>query len=218
MRKNIFSILFLLVFCLTLFSCSSNKITNEKKLSNQETQISQEEAEIIIEEIKEPEKITEFNALGKTYTSSKDLSQIEIGSNIYDDQQSIPYTKGEYKELDFANDLLYLYLNEDSSVYDFLVSYDETNEQGYVPITEADKEKLIKDLNSLRNQMELPSGAEMIVRLDKVTYQGPSSNTNSGSSFKIRVAISRVGATVVPWNYFTITVFEEGNKLVAHLF
>ena len=66
--------------------------------------------------------------------------------------------------------------------------------------------------------MELPSGAEMIVRLDMVTYQGPSSNTNSGSSFKIRVAISRVGATVVPWNYFTITVFEEGNKLVAHLF
>lgn len=217
MRKNIFSILFLLSFCLTLFSCSFNKTVDDDKLNTQETQIVEDETQILQEE-KEPEKIIEFNALGKTYTSSKDLSQIEIGTNIYDDQQSIHYTKDEYKELDFANDLLYLYLNEDNSVYDSLISYDDTNEKGYVPITKSDKEKLIKDLNSLRSQMELPSGAEMIVRLDKVTYEGPSSNTNSGETFKIRVAISRVGATVVPWNYFTVTVFEEGNKLVAHLF
>ena len=208
MKKNLLLILFLLLFALTFISCSSSKPTNEENLNTKEP-------EIVVEE---PEKITEFNALGKTYTSSKDLSQIEIGTNIYDDQQLIHYTQGEYKELDFTNDLLYLYLNEDPSIYDFLVSYDTLNEKGYIPITEEDKEKLMKDLNSLRTQMELTPGSEMVVRLDKVTYEGPSSKTNTGSTFKIRVAISRVGATVVPWNYFTVTVFEDGNKLFAHLF
>lgn len=214
MKKNIFLVLFLLLFSINFVSCSFNKEVTEENISTEDVN----ETEIIEKEIEEPEIITEFNAFDKIYTSLKDLSQIQIGTNIYDDQQSIHYTAGEYKELDFTNDLLYLYLNEATSVYDFLVSYDEANEKGYVPITESDKEKLIKDLNSLRSQMELPSGAEMVVRLDKVTYEGPSSNTSTGSSFKIRVAISRVGATIVPWNYFTVTVFEEGNKLFAHLF
>ena len=211
MKKNNLLVIISLLLSITLISCSSSKTPNKGDTNN--TEISAPE-----EDIKEPDLPIFFEALGRTYTSSKDLSQIEIGSNVYDDQQSIHYTAGEYKELDFINDLLYLYLNEDSSVYDYLVSYNSNNDKGYIPITEEDKEKLIKDLNSLREQMELSNGEEMIVRLDKVTYEGPSPKTNTGSTFKIRVAISMVGATVVPWNYFTVTVFEEGNKLFAHLF
>ncbi|MDV4151070.1 hypothetical protein R0131_09490 [Clostridium sp. AL.422] len=208
--KNNLLVLILLFLSMTLISCSSSINTNADKESNAEIQQT--------EDVKEPELPTIFEALGKTYTSSKDLSQIEEGFNIYDDQQSIHYSSGEYKEIDFINDLLYLYLNEDSTVYDYLVSYDSSSENGYVSITESNKEKLIKDLNSLRSQMELATGEEMIVRLDKVTFEGVSLETNTGSTFKIRVAISRVGATVVPWNYFTVTVFEDGNKLLAHLF
>lgn len=211
MKKNNLLVIISLFLSIALISCSSSKTPNEGDTNN--TEISAPE-----EGIKEPDLPIFFEALGKTYTSSKDLSQIEIDSNVYDDQQSIHYTAGEYKELDFINDLLYLYLNEDSSVYDYLVSYNSNNNKGYIPITEEDKEKLIKDLNSLREQMELSNGEEMMVRLDKVTYEGPSPKTNTGSAFKIRVAISRIGATVVPWNYFTVTVFEEGNKLSAHLF
>lgn len=166
----------------------------------------------------EPELPTSFEAFGKSYSSTKDINLIEKGINIYDDQTSNHYTSGEYKEIDFINDLLYAYLNEDTSVYNYLISYSSTNEKGYEPISAEDQEKLKKDLASLRNQMDLTTGEEMIVRLDRVTYEGLDSSTNSGHSFKIRVAISRVGATVVPWNYFTVTVFEDGNKLVAHLF
>ncbi|MBS5949338.1 MAG: hypothetical protein KIC47_03305 [Clostridium sp.] len=166
----------------------------------------------------EPIKITDFEALNKVYTSTKDMSLINIGDDIYDDRKGISHIAGEYKEMDFIKDLLYLYLNEDQSVFSVLVSIDTNTEKGYIPITNEDKEKLIKDLNSLREQMELNPGEEMVVRLDKVTYEGPNSKTNTGSSFKIRAAVSRVGATVVPWNYFTVTVFEDGNKLYAHLF
>ncbi|MEO2582987.1 hypothetical protein ABHA04_18315, partial [Clostridium tertium] len=166
----------------------------------------------------EPKVPTSFEAFGKSYTSSKDINSIEKSTNVYDDQTSIYYTAGEYKEIDFINDLLYSYLNEDNSIYNYLISYSNTNEKGYEPISESDKEKLKKDLSSLRSQMDLANGEEMVVRLDRVTYEGLDPNTNSGHSFKIRVAISRVGATIVPWNYFTVTVFEDGNKLMAHLF
>jgi hypothetical protein len=218
MKKNILLLLILALFTFSLISCSQYKSNTKENTSSIEEILPEEEIKDPEVETKEPEVPTIFEALGTTYSSSKDLSTIEIGTNIYDDQQSLHYTPGEYKELDFTNDLLYLYLNEDSSVYNYLVSYDNNNENGYIPITDEDREKLTKDLNSLREQMELASGEEMVVRLDKVTYEGPSPETNTGVTFKIRVAISRVGATVVPWNYFTVTVFEEGNKLFAHLF
>lgn len=212
MKKNILLVFILSLFTLSLISCSPSVSPTEENNNSTVEEVSPEV------ETKEPEAPTIFEALDKTYSSSKNLSEIEVGTNIYDDRAYLHYTPGEYKELDFTNDLLYLYLNEDSSVYNYLVSYDYNNENGYVPITNEDRAKLIKDLNSLRSQMELSSGEEMVVRLDKVTYEGPNTETNTGVTFKIRVAISRVGATVVPWNYFTVTVFEEGNKLFAHLF
>ena len=217
MKKNNLLPIILVFLSFSLTSCSNFNNTHKENTTNTQGSTTEVQEEIK-EEIKEVEKPTTFQALGKTYTSSKDLSQVAIGSNIYDDQQLIHYTVGEYKETDFINDLLYLYLNEDSSIYNYLVSYDNTTENGYTNITQEDKEKLIKDLNSLREQMELSTGEKMVVKLDKVTYEGPSSTTNTGSTFKIRVAISRVGATVVPWNYFTVTVFENEDKLVAHLF
>lgn len=213
MKKKILLGLIILSLSFNLSSCSLFKINSENKTTTEDEQLLDE-----TNKDDKPVKTTNFEALNKTYSANGDISSIKVGTNIYDDQQGLNYTEGEYKELDFAKDLLYLYLNEDSSVYNYLVSIDSNTEKEYVSITNEDKEKLIKDLNSLRNQMELNPGEEMVVRLDRVTYEGPNSETNTGSSFKIRVAISRVGATVVPWNYFNVTVFEDGNKLYAHLF
>lgn len=213
-KKKIFLLLISLLISFSFTSCkNSNSKDNLTETNPIEENIQSDET---VKE--EPEVPTSFEALGKSYSSNKDLNLIEKGTNIYDDQTSIHYTSGEYKEIDFINDLLYSYLNEDTSVYNYLISYNNTNEKGYDSISEEDKEKLKKDLASLRGQMDLASGEEMIVRLDRVTYEGLNTNTNSGHSFKIRVAISRVGATIVPWNYFTVSVFEDNNKLVAHLF
>lgn len=219
-NKKLFSLLILLLISTNLISCKVVNFNDNSNNNNiiEETPTEDDSKDENIVEGKAPEKPTSFNSFGKNYTSTKDLSVIVPNTNIYDDQQSIHYTIGEYKETDFINDLLYLYLNEDTSVYDYLVSYDNNSEKKYIPITENDKEKLKKDLISLRTQMELSNGQQMVVKLDRVTYEGLDSNTNSGSSFKIRVAISRVGATIVPWNFFNITVFEDGDKLVAHLF
>lgn len=218
--KKLLPLFISLLISINLVSCKglTKNIDNNNVLEkNTEENISKETENNNIIEEKEPEKPASFTAFDKTYNSSKDLSAIEVDTNIYDDRHSISYTAGEYKEIDFIYDLLYLYLNQDESVYNSLVSYDETSLSGYAPLNERDKEKLQKDLVSLREQMELVDGEEMIVRLDKVTYTGSDSIINSGNNFYIRVAISRVGATVVPWNFFDITVFENDNKLVAHL-
>jgi hypothetical protein len=210
-------IFLLLISLLITFNFTSCKNSNSKDNTVDNNSIEENiQSDYPIKE--EPKVPTSFEAFGKSYTSSKDINSIEKSTNIYDDQTSIYYTAGEYKEIDFINDLLYSYLNEDNSIYNYLISYSNTNEKGYEPISESDKEKLKKDLYSLRSQMDLANGEEMVVRLDRVTYEGLDPNTNSGHSFKIRVAISRVGATIVPWNYFTVTVFEDGNKLMAHLF
>lgn len=212
--KKVFLLLISLLITLNFTSCK-NANSKDDVTDNNPIEENIQSDDTVKEEPKAP---TSFEAFGKSYTSTKDINAIEKSTNIYDDQTSIHYTSGEYKEIDFINDLLYSYLNEDTSIYNYLITYSNTSEKGYEPISEEDKEKLKKDLASLRSQMELSSGEEMVVRLDRVTYEGLDSNTNSGHSFKIRVAISRVGATVVPWNYFTVTVFEDGNKLVAHLF
>ena len=210
-------IFLLLISLLITFNFTSCKHSNSKDNTADNNSIEENvQSDNTIKE--EPKVPTSFEAFGKSYTSSKDINSIEKSTNVYDDQTSIYYTAGEYKEIDFINDLLYSYLNEDNSIYNYLISYSNTNEKAYEPISESDKEKLKKDLSSLRSQMDLANGEEMVVRLDRVTYEGLDPNTNSGHSFKIRVAISRVGATIVPWNYFTVTVFEDGNKLMAHLF
>lgn len=212
--KKIFLLLISLLITFNFTSCK-NSNSKDNTADNNPIEENIQSDDPIKEEPKVP---TSFEAFGKSYTSSKDINSIEKSTNIYDDQTSIYYTAGEYKEIDFINDLLYSYLNEDNSIYNYLISYSNTNEKGYEPISENDKEKLKKDLSSLRSQMDLANGEEMVVRLDRVTYEGLDPNTNSGHSFKIRVAISRVGATIVPWNYFTVTVYEDGNKLMAHLF
>jgi hypothetical protein len=217
MLKNKFILLvFSILILFSLVSCSPTLENEEPPLENtgsQEENTNETELGEILEETP-----TVFEALGKEYKSNKDINEIEIGTNIYDDQISLPYTYGEYKELDFVSDVLYLYVNQDEAVYEHLVSYDDSSENLIAPISKSDTNKLKKDLDSLRSQMELVDGEEMVLRLDRVTYEGNDSNTNSGHAFKIRVAISRVGATIVPWNYFSVTVFQIDNKLYAHLF
>lgn len=129
--KKISSIIISTVFIATLVGCSSSKDNGEPiddAISNQEE---------IIEET-EPE-ITSYESFGKTYSSSKDLRQVEKSTDIYDDQISNSYVPGEYKELDLANDLLYAYVNQNQDVYNYLVSFDESSENGIIPITEEDK-------------------------------------------------------------------------------
>lgn len=157
---------------------------------------------------------TEFKALGNVYTSTKNINDLEPGDVI----TSTDYIRGEYKEIDFAYDVLNYYLNENLQVFDSLVSFDTSSEDKFIPITEEDKNNLIADLNSLRSQMELSPSEEMIVKLDQVTYEGISYETESGVTLKFRAAISRSSDYLAAWNYFTLTIYEKEDVLYCNLF
>ncbi|MGL5380640.1 hypothetical protein [Clostridium sp.] len=208
-HKKILSLLLTSALLFTFVGCSNS---NDNKEDNK-TPIQEEQPSV--EEVPE---ITTFEALGRTYSSTKDIKSFEASTEVYNDHTGNSHVFGEYKEIDFASDLLVLYVNGNEDVYNYLVSYDPSSEDGLSPITEDDKAKLKKDLASLREQMGLAESDEMILKVDMLTYEGASKETNTGVSLKIRVAISAVGDSVVPWNYFNVTVFEQGNKLVAYLF
>lgn len=212
-KKIIKSFILLSIVSSMLISCSNKSINKE----NNTNSILEENIDPNKEEITQEPKITAFKAFDKSYTSNKNLEDIQINEDIYDDFSANSYVYGEYKELDFAKDLLYAYVNQEEYIYDYLISHDPTSEKGYTKITEKDKEKLKKDLSSLRSQMNLADGEAMTLKLDKVTYQGKTQN-GEGHSFNVRVAIARVGATLVPWNYFEVEVYEDGENLLAYIF
>lgn len=214
MIRKTLSIILSSFMLITLVSCNSPKSNNEANSNNPSTE--EKIPEKPKEEENTPEPIVSFDAFGKTYTSSKDIKTIEKSTDIYNIEY--PYVAGEFKEIDFAKDLLTEYVNENPEVYTHLVSFDSSNKNGITPITEVDKTNLQADLESLRNQMHMSEGEAMALSLDTVTFEGPSNKTNTGITLKIRVAISKVGAYAVPFNSYTVTLFEQDRKLVAHLF
>lgn len=209
--KKFISIICILLISFIFISCSNKNNTLDSDINN----INKPLEENLDNEKELEEKIyTEFKALGNIYTSTKNINDLEPGDII----TSADYIRGEYKEIDFAYDILNYYLNENPLVFDSLVSFDTSSEDKFIKITEEDKNKLISDLNSLRSQMYLSPSEEMIVKLDQVTYEGASYETNSGVTLKFRAAISRSSDYLAAWNYFTITVYEKEDTLYCNLF
>ena len=87
--------------------------------ANNDTVTNGENNNTIIEENIEEETMeyTVFNALGKSYESSKNIYELNEGDKIYDDMNGYPHVQGEYKEIDFAIDLLTEYLHKNSEAY-----------------------------------------------------------------------------------------------------
>lgn len=77
---------------------------------------------------------TEFNALGNTYIGNKGYEGFNANDEIVN---SSNYVQNEYKEIDFAIDLVSQHLLGNAGVYDYLVS---SNEDGNViPLTDNDR-------------------------------------------------------------------------------
>lgn len=206
MKKFILIISIFLISFIFISCSNTNDILDNNNVVLEENLDNEKELE---------EKVyTEFKALGNVYTSTRNINDLEPGDVI----TSADYIKGEYKEIDFAYDVLNYYLNENEKVFESLVSFDNNSEDKFIPITEEDKNKLITDLNSLRSQMKLSPSEEMLVKLDQVTYEGISYETESGVTLKFRAAISRSSDYLAAWNYFTLTIYEKEDVLYCNLF
>lgn len=220
--KSTLSILLSTFISTSLLSCTNSKETDiSTPPTNEENQTNLPSSENIPPVTKDTididsNKIIEFSAFDKTYPLNKDITNLSNNSVVFDPSNN-RYTEGDYAEIDFAKDVLIKYLNEDSSIYDYLLSFDNSSENGVIPVTQEDKDKLQKNLTSLKNEMSFAPTDKVVVIVDKVIYEGMKSDSDKGIILNLRIGISHVGATTAPWVSYTVTVFKDGNKLLANL-
>lgn len=200
-------IVLLLLFTMVNLStgCSNSKKNHEE--ANKENNP--------IEVVKEEEVpiITSFQALGKTYNENKDISVFKDGDEIYN--ADVPYAVGEYKEVDFANDLITSYFSNDESIYNYLIS--ETNIQGgeLIFITEDEKNRLMDSLNSLKEQMSLVKEDVIYFKLSSVTCK--TSKEDNAITIEVKGHISPYDGYYASLMSFMVTVYQKDDKLYANM-
>lgn len=150
------------------------------------------------------EKNTEFNALGNTYIGNKGYEDFNANDEIVN---SSNYVQNEYKEIDFAIDLVSQHLLGNVGVYDYLVSSDENG--NVIPLTDNDRAHIEKDLYSFKvEQYGVYEDTPLYFNFMYAQFLG---YDGDGVKLYIRGHISGLAVSYI------VTVYEQGNNLVAKI-
>ena len=150
------------------------------------------------------EKNTEFNALGNTYIGNKGYEGFNANDEIVN---SSNYVQNEYKEIDFAIDLVSQHLLGNAGVYDYLVSSDENG--NVIPLTDNDRAHIEKDLYSFKvDQYGVYEDTPLYFNFMYAQFLG---FDGDGVKLYIRGHISGFAVSYI------VTVYEQGNNLVAKI-
>lgn len=211
----IIAIISLLTGCSINNEVKSNNNTVNNNTNNEETIVEENIAEENI--TAEPEVIAVFTALGKTYQSTKDIMQFNEGDKIYDRLNGDEHVSGEYKEIDFALDLLTEYLAKNQEVYNYVVSdWDNSSEEVQLISGEA-KDRLVDEANFLGEQFMLNDEDPIYFKLDKVIIQEKLEEDNA-IALELRGHLSATNDNFRPLGTFTVTVYNKGDKLYGLIF
>lgn len=207
-------IILIIAIVALLTGCATNNEVNNNS-NNEENIVEEKTADENI--IDEPEVITVFTALGKTYESTKDITQFNEGDKIYDRLNGNEHVVGEYKEIDFALDLLTEYLAKNQDVYNYVVSdWDSSSEEVELISGEA-KDRLVDEANFLGEQFMLNDEDPIYFKLDKVILQEKLEEDNA-IAIELRGHLSPTNDNFRPLGTFTITVYSKGDKLYGSIF
>lgn len=207
-------IILIIAIVALLTGCATNNEVNNNS-NNEENIVEEKTADENI--IDEPEVITVFTALGKTYESTKDIMQFNEGDKIYDRLNGNPHVAGEYKEIDFALDLLTEYLAKNQDVYNYVVSdWDSSSEEVELISGEA-KDRLVDEANFLGEQFMLNNEDPIYFNLDKVILQEKLEEDNA-IALELRGHLSPTNDNFRSLGTFTITVYSKGDKLYGSIF
>lgn len=193
-----------------LTGCSSN---NNDLNSNNNTNNEVLEVENTLEE---PTVYTQFTALGKVYESTKDINQYNEGDTIYDNMSEPQYIQGEYKEVDFALELLTEYLAKNQGVYDFIVSDWNSDSDEVELISGDEKQNSIDEVNFLGEQFMLNDEDPIYFKLGKVILQEKNEENNS-FALELRGYLSATNGNFRPLGTFTVTVYTKEDKLYGSI-
>ena len=193
-----------------LTGCSSN---NNDLNSNNNTNNEVLEVENTLEETT---VYTQFTALGKVYESTKDINQYNEGDTIYDNMSEPQYIQGEYKEVDFALELLTEYLAKNQGVYDFIVSDWNSDSDEVELISGDEKQNSIDEVNFLGEQFMLNDEDPIYFKLGKVILQEKNEENNS-FALELRGYLSATNGNFRPLGTFTVTVYTKEDKLYGSI-
>lgn len=212
LSKKIISILAILSL-LTGCTINNGNVNDDEIINTNNTEVNLVENQ---EEKEEPEVITQFTALGNTYESTKDIMQFNEGDKIYDRLGENPHIIGEYKEIDFALDLLTEYLFKNQDVYNYIVSEWDKGSEVVELISGEEKDRLIEEANFLGEQFELNDEDPVYFKLDKVIIQEKLEDDNA-LSLELRGHLSATNDNFRPLGTFTVTVYNKGDKLYGSI-
>lgn len=163
---------------------------------------------------KKQEKSSTLNKKGEGSGTFDTMPLYEVLFNIDEDK---PYVKGDYAEVDFALDLLTRYLNNDKTVYDLIVSYDDSY-QKLVPVNEEDKKQLEKNLKSMQTQLEVDETTKIETEIQEVYFNGYDSALDEGIYLMTTLNIHPEGDEYSYWNTFGVVVFERDGKFIGFIY
>ena len=138
------------------------------------------------------------------------------GDKIYDRMNDYPHVYGEYKEIDFASDLLTEYLHKNPKVYNYIVSEWNEDSDEVKLITGEDKERIEENVNFLGEQFGLSNEDPVYFQLDKVILQNKNENDNI-VELELRGYLSATDGNYRPLGTFTVIVYTKGDKLYGSI-
>lgn len=202
MKKKI---IYALLLLLLLTGCTDNNKSELNKDNNQD---------VIEENNDKPIEYTQFTALDKVYEENKNIMDLNEGDKIYDRMNDYPHVYGEYKEIDFASDLLTEYLHKNPKVYNYIVSEWNEDSDEVKLITGEDKERIEENVNFLGEQFGLSNENPVYFQLDKVILQNKNENI---VELELRGYLSATDGNYRPLGTFTVIVYTKGDKLYGSI-
>ncbi|SCJ53835.1 Uncharacterised protein [uncultured Clostridium sp.] len=207
MKKAI--ILSMIIITILQVGCSNK----EKETINSNEIITEENnKENIVEE-----NYTEFNSLGNVYEKNEELTLYEKGEEIFNNIMGLPYERGRFMEVDYANDFIEKYLSGDKSIYDYLIDIDNSYEIGYKKSTDEVRNRLNESLQFLREQMYLGDEDPIYFRISKVSYEGQVDVIKDSIVLNVGGYISADNINFLSLTKFTVTIVPEKDKLLVHI-
>lgn len=204
MKKKI---IYTLLLLLLLTGCADNNKSELNKDNNQD---------VIEENNDKPIEYTKFTALDKVYEENKNIMDLNEGDKIYDRMNDYPHVYGEYKEIDFASDLLTEYLHKNPKVYNYIVSEWNEDSDEVKLITGEDKERIEENVNFLGEQFGLSNEDPVYFQLDKVILQNKNENDNI-VELELRGYLSATDGNYRSLGTFTVIVYTKGDKLYGSI-
>ena len=171
--------------------------------------------EPIVEDKVEPEieVVPEFAGLNNIYTESRNINDLELDHVIYDiKENNEAYEGGEYKEVDFALDLLKGYLNSNEEAYNALVMDYKSDDGKLIKADEYTIDRAKESLNFLKETMGISNDDTVYFKLADITYKG-----KKGSKYATVININGYASSWDGGYYhlinYKVIVYEEDNNL-----